>query len=731
MPKIQLPFRRFPVYKQLDAMDCGPTCLRMVARHYGKTYSLQSMREKSFATREGVSLLGLDEAAETIGMRTLAVRMPYDKLDKVPLPCIAHWKHNHFVVVHKFNKDKVHVADPAHGLLTYTRKEFLRGWRKKGNEGILLLLEPTPAFYLEDDESQRDTTSFRFLLKYLSVHKKTLAGVTGLMFLGTLLQFGLPFLTQAVVDIGINNRNLNFVYAILIAQFMLYVGQAVASFTRSRILLRVGTRINISIISDFLAKLMRLPLSFFDTKMIGDLLQRINDHYRVETFVTSTILSTLLSLVQLVAFSIALVLQNSLIFTVFLIGSLLYAIWILFFMKKRRELDYKRFDQLSENQNTLIQLIRGMPEIKLNSAEKQKRWEWQEIQEELFQVNVDSLVLGQYQQGGGQFINQLKNILISFLAARAVILGDITLGNMMAIQMIVGQLSGPVMQLLSFTRAAQDASISLERLGEIHNREDEDTGKAKRSAFLAGRSFSIQRLTFQYEGPHSPYVFKELSLNIPAGKVTAIVGPSGSGKTTLLKLLLKFYEPTEGRVLLGNTDLGQVDSRWWRQQCGVVMQDGYLFSDTIARNIALSDEEVDEEKLIAALEIANIRELIGSLPLGYDTKIGQDGHGLSRGQKQRILIARAVYKDPAYLFFDEATNALDASNERTIMERLQNFYRGRTAIVIAHRLSTVKKADQIVVLDEGRILEKGSHAALTALRGAYFNLVKDQLELGS
>jgi ATP-binding cassette subfamily B protein len=730
--KIHLPSFQFPFYKQLDAMDCGPTCLRMVAQYHGKSYSLQTLREKSYVTREGVSLLGMNEAAETIGMRTLSVRIPYEKLDHMPLPCIAHWRNNHFVVIHKLKKNKVHVADPAHGLLTYSKEEFLKGWQKKekGDEGILLLLEPTPQFYLKQDESRQNIISIEFLLAYLLQHRRALAYIVFLMGLGIALQFALPFLTQAVVDLGIANQNLNFVYAVLVAQFMLFVGQTVSDFMRSRLLLRVSTRINISIISDFLVKLMKLPLSFFDTKVIGDLLQRINDHYRIETFITTTTLGMLFSAVTFLAFGVALLWQSGPIFLVFLAGSLLYITWISFFMKRRRELDFKRFEQLSDNQSTLIQLIRGMPEIKLNNAEKQKQGEWQQIQETLFKVNIDSMILGQYQQGGGEFINQLKNIVIAFLAARSVILGEITLGNMMAIQLIVGQLNGPVTQLLGFVRAAQDARISLERLSEIHDKDDEDRDGAGITRLPPDNHLHIRNLSFQYEGPHSPYVFKNLSLHIPAGKVTAVVGPSGSGKTTLLKLLLKFYQPAAGEIRLGDSILSDLDSKVWRQQCGVVMQDGYIFSDTIERNIALSDDEADYHKLCYATQVANISEFIESLPLGYETKIGQDGHGLSQGQQQRILIARAVYKNPAYLMLDEATNALDASNERSIMEHLESFFEGKTVIVIAHRLSTVKKADQIVVMDKGCIVEMGSHAELIALKGAYYHLVKDQLELG-
>ncbi len=731
MKNRRLLFHSFPVYRQLDAMDCGPTCLQMIAQYYGKSYSLQTLRKKAFVTREGVSLLGLNEAAKTIGMRALSVRMPYERLDEIPLPCIAHWRDNHFVVLHKLRKDTVHVADPAHGLLTYSKKEFLEGWRKKKGEGVLLLLEPTPRFFLEEGEGKHHVVSFQFLLTYLSQHKRGLSHVVFLMAAGTLIQFAFPFLTQAVVDVGIVNQNLNFIYAVLIAQFMLYAGQTFSDFIRNRLLLRVSTRINISIISDFLAKLMRLPLSFFDTKMIGDLLQRINDHHRIEFFITTSALNMIFSAVTFLAFGAALIWQSAQIFIVFMLGSLLYMIWIQFFMKRRRELDYKRFSQMSENQNALIQMIRGMPEIKLHNAEKQKRGEWENIQEALFKVNINSLVLGQYQQGGGEFINHLKNIAITFLAARLVILDEITLGNMMAVLLIVGQLNAPIAQLLGFVRSAQDARISLERLGEIHERPDEDIKRAEVTRLPSNRTLTVCNLGFQYHGPHAPHVFSDLNLTIPEGQITAIVGPSGSGKTTLLKLLLKFYEPTRGDIRLGNLNLSCMDNKVWRQRCGVVMQDGYIFSDTIARNIALAADPVDPEKLYHAAEVANIHPFIETLPLKYETKIGADGHGLSRGQRQRILIARAVYKNPAYLFLDEATNALDATNERAIMAQLDHFFAGRTAVVIAHRLSTVKKADQIIVLDQGQILERGTHAALIAQKGAYFHLVKDQLELGN
>jgi len=728
---------RFPFYKQLDSMDCGPTCLRMIAKHYGKIYSLEYLRQNSFLTREGVSLLGISDAAETIGMRSLSVRMAYDKLeDEVPLPCIAHWKQNHFIVVYKIKKDKLHIADPAHGLLKYSKEEFLKGWisttHNGKDEGVLLLLEPTPDFHQSEDEPRRDKTGFKFLFSYLLSYKKFILQLFLGMLLGSMLQLIFPFLTQSLVDFGINNQNIGFVYTILLAQLMLFFSRASVDLIRSWILLHIGTRINISIISDFLIKLMKLPMSFFDTKMIGDILQRIGDHRRIETFLTSTTLNSLFSLVNLVIFGIVLVLYSSEIFIVFLVGSIIYILWILIFLKKRKELDYKRFSQLSDNQSNLIQLITGMQEIKLNSAEKHKRWEWEHIRARLFKISLKSLAVNQLQQAGTLFINEFKNIIISFLAAKEVIDGNMTLGMMMAVQYIIGQLNAPINQLLGLIDAAQDAKISLERLGEIHNKEEEENpDEEKITTFPDNKSLYVNNLDFQYEGPHSELVLNNLTMQVPQGKVTAIVGMSGSGKTTLLKLLLKFYPPVNGEIRLGEGNLANFSNRVWRQKCGVVMQDGYIFPDTIAKNITLGFERIEKDKLLHAVKVANIQEFIETLPLGYNTKIGGDGHGLSQGQRQRILIARAVYKEPEYLFFDEATNALDANNERIIMENLEEFFEGKTVIIIAHRLSTVKKADQIVVLEKGQIVESGTHKELTRLRGIYYNLVKNQLELGN
>lgn len=717
-------------------MDCGPACLRMIAKFYGKSFSLQTLRERSFISRDGVSLLGISDAAESIGMRTIGVRISYDQFTKeAPLPCIVHWKQRHFIVVYKIKKNRIYVADPATGRISYTREEFIKYWISTSQDGVdqglCLFVEPTPDFYKQEEE-RTEKSNFKFLFSYLRNYKKFLTQLVLGLIIGSIIQLIFPFLTQQVVDFGINNQDIGFIYLILIAQFALFISRMSVDFIRGWILLHLGTRVNISLISDFLIKLMKLPIAFFDAKMTGDLIQRIRDHTRIEIFMTSSTLNILFSLINLVIFGIVLAIYSIKIFWIFLVGSALYILWVYLFMKKRRELDYWRFKQLSINQNNLIQLFTGMQEIKLNNIEKQKRWEWEAIQAKLFRVNVRSLSLTQYQQAGATFINEAKNILITIIAATSVIYGDMTLGMMLAVQYIIGQLNSPLDQMIGFFHRTQDAKMSLERLGEVHQKKDEEvTDEEKIRILPENRKISVNRLSFQYEGPHSPFVLQNIDLEIPESEVTAVVGVSGSGKTTLIKLLLGFYPPTKGEIKIGDIYLRNFSNRIWRDKCGVVMQDGFVFSDTIAKNIAMGDEAVSTEKLIHAVRVANIHEFIESLPLGYNTKIGANGHGLSEGQKQRILIARAVYKNPEFLFFDEATNALDANNEKVIMDNLQEFFTGKTVIVVAHRLSTVKNADQIVVLEKGEIVERGTHDELTKLKGAYYNLVKNQLELGN
>jgi len=720
-------------------MDCGATCLRMIAKFYGRHYTLQYLRDLCFLDREGVSLLGISDAAEAIGMHSLGVRMNYDRLaDDIPLPCIAHWRQNHFIVVRKVSKKSVWIADPGAGLFKISKKEFLEGWishREGGEEqGILLLMEPTPDFYEKEGQAV-DKGGFGYLWSYLTKYKTLMSQlVLGLLF-GSLLQLIFPFLMQLIVDTGIKNQDQSFVLLILLAQGILFFSQTAVEFIRGWILLHIGVRVNISLISDFLVKMMKLPVRFFDTKMTGDLLQRIHDNKRVETFLSSTTLITLFSVINFIIFGIVLGYYNPMIFIVFAVATVLYMIWVFFFLKKRRELDYKldykRIDQMAENQSNLIQLIGGIKEIKLHNAEKQKRWVWERIQAKLFRVSLDYLRVDQMQRSGSTFINEAKNIIISFLAAKAVIDGQMTLGMMLAVQYIIGQLNAPIEQLVQFIHSAQDAKISLERMNEIHTRDNEEDIETKINILPEKKDLYLENVGFQYSGPHSPWVLKGIDLEIPRGKTTAIVGTSGSGKTTILKLLLNFYPPTEGQVKIGDLSLANLQNRMWRDKCGVVMQEGFIFSESIAKNIALGDEIIDRRKLLKAVKVANFQEFVESLPLGYNTKVGADGMGLSQGQKQRMLIARAVYKDPEYIFFDEATNALDAYNELVIMENLEEFFKGKTVVVVAHRLSTVKNADNIIVLERGELVEQGSHIELTSKKGAYYHLVKNQLELGS
>lgn len=727
--------KHFPHYIQYDAMDCGPTCLRMVAAFYGKCYSLEGLREKSFITREGVSMLGISEAAEKIGFRSICVQVGYEKLQEAPLPCIIHWNQQHFVVVYKLNDKHVWVADPGAGKLKYTKEEFCNCWlssrKNEEDTGVALLLEPTPEFYtIEDEGDEVNRRGFSFLYSYLRPYRGLVGQLLLGLLLGSMIQLMLPFLTQSVVDFGINNQNLGFIYLVLIAQLMLSFSSSAVDFIRGWILLHLGTRINIALISDFLIKLMKMPIAYFDSKMTGDILQRINDHKRIQDFLTGSSLSVIFSVFNIIIFGIVLLVYSGMIFLIFMGGSTLYVAYVWLFMKKRAELDHKRFAQQSANQSTVVQLVNGMQEIKLSACEQQKRWEWERIQAKLFRVNIKSLALRQYQDSGAVLINQSKNLLITALVASLVVKGEMTLGMMLSVQYIIGQLNSPVNELIAFARDMQDARLSMDRLSEVRDKPDEeDPTRELLREIPEGKEIRLQNLNFKYD-PLSEYpTLDDINLVIPPGMQTAIVGMSGSGKTTLVKLLLGFYPPASGDIFIGDTPLGSYSIREWRKRCGVVMQDGFIFSDSIAGNIAPGVEHIDKKRLRHAAEVANIHDFIEELPLAYNTKIGQEGHGLSQGQKQRILIARAVYKDPEFIFFDEATNALDANNERTIMNNLQTFFKGRTSVVVAHRLSTVRNAEQIIVIEQGRIAETGTHEALIALEGRYYKLVKNQLEL--
>ncbi len=728
--------KKITFIKQRDSMGCGVACLAMVCKFYNVNISLSKLSSICRATSQGVSLNGIKSTAEILTFKTFAAKLQIEDIAEIRLPAILHWNQKHFVVLYKVDLKKglFYVADPAKGKIKYSSDEFSSHWiSSKANgidKGIILLLEP-PCAKLEITDNNSNKHSSKFLFRYIKQYRKYFVQIIFGLFVGCVLQLILPFLTQSIVDIGIKHNDVEFIWLVLLGELMIIIGRTATDFIRRWILMHISMRINISLVSDFFIKLLKLPMSFFDTKLLGDLLQRIGDHSRVQNFLTGQVLNIIFTFLSFIIFGIVLFIYDKTVFSIFFIGSIIYGLWIATFLSRRRVLDYELFEQQAINQNRTFQFITSMQEIKLQDCENRRRWEWEDVQADLFVIQMKSLKLQQTQEAGSIFVNEIKNILITVFAATAVINGQITLGAMLSIQYIVGQLNSPIEQLMSFIYSLQDVKISLERINEIHEGENEESSANTICEYNREHNITLKNIDFKYD-IHSPKLtLQNISFDIPSGKLTAIVGASGSGKTTLIKLMLGYYKTLMGEICIAGRNINEYNLKWWRRQCGVVMQDGVIFSETIERNIAVDDGKVDVVRLEHAAKIANIHDYINELPLKYNTKIGQDGVGLSQGQKQRILIARAVYKNPDFIFLDEATNALDAKNERAIVENLNEFYKGRTVIVVAHRLSTVKNADQIIVLDAGTVVEVGNHQSLIEDKGTYYNLVKNQLELGN
>lgn len=722
---------------QKDSLQCGIACLQMICKYYGKEYSYSYVSKICIATTEGVSMLALEEAAVILNLKPITGRLTVGELYYVSNPCILHWNQNHFVVLYKVKKGKkFYIADPGKGLVSYNIDDFKQHWIGTGQgeegKGIAMFLEPDPQFYKQKEGLEKDDErSFGFLFGYIDQYRKYFLQILLGLFVGSLLQLALPFLTQNIVDIGIKNQDIGFIWLILLGQLVITISRTSVDFIRRWLLLHISMRINISLVSDFFIKLLQLPMSFFDTKLMGDLMQRIGDHSRVNSFLTQQTLSVAFSMISFAVFSCVLLVYNRLIFFIFLLGSLLYGGWMTLFLRRRKVIDYELFEQQAINNNKTYQFLTSMQEIKLQDCEQRRRWEWEDVQADLFKVQMKSLKLQQTQEAGSIFINELKNMIITVVSATAVINGSLTLGMMLAVQYIIGQLNSPIEQLMHFIYSIQDVKISLERINEIHKKDnEEDAGRTRIELGDESHDIVLSHIDFKYD-PHAlSKTIEDVSIYIPEGKITAIVGASGSGKTTLIKLMLGYYPVMNGEITIAGHNITEYNLKWWRRQCGVVMQDGVIFSESIARNIAVDDDEINQERLEMAAEIANVKDFVMALPLKFNTNIGRDGMGLSQGQKQRILIARAVYKNPKFIFLDEATNSLDASNERAIVENLDKFYKGKTVVIVAHRLSTVKNADQIIVLDKGKVVETGNHKSLTAKRGTYYHLVKNQLELG-
>ena len=721
---------KFPFIKQTDSKLCGLACIASICKYYGETYSINFLSRLCDIHPEGISLLSLSKAANHLGLDTLCVSIPYSKLMFAELPCILHWNQNHYVVLYKIDKKKelFYICDPAKGKYKIDKVKLIEHWMSASDNAPAMLLEPSNDFGKIVNEERSKRSSFTIIINYLRTYRKYIAQLASGLLFTSCLQFVFPFLTQIIVDYGIPNKNLNLLWLVLVGWIVIVLAKTLTEIIRKWLLLHITMRVNVSLISDFIVKLMSLPMNYFESRTIGDLTQRVSDHNRVQSFLTSQLLGSFFSLVSFLVFSSILFIYNKIIFLIFILGSTLYAVWAFLFLNKRKLIDYEIFEVESLNQSKTYQILASIQEIKLQNCKVRRRWEWEDIQSDLFYIQQKALRLQQIEESGAIMITEIKNIFITIISASLVISNNLTVGEMMAILFIIGQLNSPLSQMIGLIYSFQDMKISLERINEIHFRENESNGHGTLT-HMENSSIIFNNVSFKYDKYFPAYTLEDISLELETGKVTAIVGMSGSGKTTIVKMILGYYKTDTGEILVSNNPIDNYEIDWFRTQFGVVMQDGFIFTESIARNIAIDDSEIDWNRLEYAVSIANIKEYIDNLPLGYNTIIGKEGTGLSQGQKQRILIARAVYKDPKFLILDEATNSLDATNERIIVENLSQFCKGKSVLIIAHRLSTVKNADKIVVLDRGRIVEVGNHSSLISKKGFYFNLVKNQLDI--
>lgn len=733
---------KYRVIMQHDSMQCGAACLLSVCHFYGRSgMSLEQMTEMCGVGRDGVSIYDLNKAARRLGFETLCAKLTLSDLLDITLPCILFWNASHFVVLFEARGGRYVIGDPALGVVERSEAEVSQAWLAADDDdgvlrGVVLGLSPTDDFSCGGDcgvQSLSLRKSLPSLWTYVRPHRWCIAQLAAGLAFGCVVQLILPFLSQAVVDVGVGLRDVGSLWTLVIAQMALMLGRAAAGFVRSWILLRIGTRVNIAMVSDFLAKLMRLPMTFFDKKLTGDILQRMGDYSRVRDFFTSQALDALFALSSVAVFAFVLGCYSLRLFAVFLVGSLAHAAWLSFFMRRRRVLDYELFRRQALCSNKTLECVSSLHEVKLQGCGARRRAEWEASQEALVSTQAQSLALSQRQEAGSVVIAEGKNIVMTLCSATAVMSGDMTMGMMLATQFIAGQLVSPIERLTRFAYAAQDVRVSLERILSVSRMPDEDDGRNASPVDVDWRlGVEFRHVSFAYSPSECGHpAVDDVSLYFPSGKVTAIVGASGSGKSTLIKLLLGFFEPQEGDVSVGGVELSSLPMEWWRGQCGIVMQDGVIFSDSVARNIAMADDEPDMRRVREAARLACADGFISDLHAAFETKIGAEGQQLSKGQAQRILLARAVYRNPSLLILDEATNSLDTVSERRIVDNLASFCAGRTTIVIAHRLSTVRNADNIIVMSGGRVVERGTHNELAKLHGYYYELIKNQLDIDS